>query len=149
MNKEIVIAIILGLTVGIVAAISIWAAKEGTLKLSLSLPKLSQVEKKEPTITPTAAEQKPQENFFLDITSPENETIVTNNEIELTGKTNPEVSIIVSQEANDTVLSSKKDGSFSTKITLSPGPNTIIIIAIDQGTNTAQVARTIVFQEQK
>ncbi len=85
-----------------------------------------------PTETPAA--------FFLDVTSPENESVIRAATIEVKGRT--AVDAVVS--VNDTVVDVAEDGSFTSMVTLGEGPNTIDVIASDfSGDQQAKIINVI------
>jgi len=61
----------------------------------------------------------------LDITSPEDESIVATSEVEVAGTTLPTAIVSV----NGTLVTVRDDGGFSTTVTLEEGPNTIEVVA--------------------
>lgn len=152
MNKENLSAIILGLTLGTTAALGIWAAKSGGFTFPLkqfSFPNLSLPQKNISTQLPTPTTQKQKEVFETILTSPENGVITNDKEIEVSGKTNRKAAIILSQDNSDLIIPLKSDGSFSTKSTLTPGPNSLIITAIDEEGNVNQENRIVIYEAQK
>lgn len=152
MNKENFIAIILGLILGTVVAVGFWTSKNNGLKLTLpkfSFPNVSFLQKPLPTVIPTPTSSITEEKFFLNINSPQDDIIVNKNEIEISGRTTNEATIIISVDKEDTTVFPDSNGNFSLKISLNSGPNTIITTATDPKNNSEQIIRTIIFQEQK
>ncbi len=78
-----------------------------------------------PTPTPTATPMATPEPFFLNVTSPEDQSAVYNSEIEVEGETL--LTAIVS--VNGVMVAVEADGTFSTTVILMEGINNIEIIA--------------------
>ena len=80
-----------------------------------------------PTATPTPTEtpRPTPAPLSLDITSPEDESIVATSEVEVAGTTLPTAIVSV----NGTLVTVRDDGGFSTTVTLEEGPNTIEVVA--------------------
>jgi hypothetical protein len=78
-----------------------------------------------PTPTPTATPRPTQQPLFLNVTTPEDESIVATSEVEVAGTTLPTAIVSV----NGTLVTVEVDGAFSTTVTLEEGPNTIEVVA--------------------
>lgn len=72
---------------------------------------------------------------------PEEELQTEDKEIEIKGKTDPEVNLTI----NDRFVRVKSNGSFSFLVSLSEGENLIKIVATDQAGNQKKVERKIIF----
>lgn len=81
------------------------------------------VETTEPVATKTPAK------LFLEVTSPEDETVITTGQIEVTGKTLPTAIVSV----NGIFAKVKADGTFSYPMMLEVGPNDIQVVASTVG----------------
>ena len=80
-----------------------------------------------PTATPTPTEtpRPTMPPLSLDVTSPEDESVVATSEVEVAGTTLPTAIVSV----NGTLVTVGDDGGFSTTVTLEEGPNTIEVVA--------------------
>ncbi len=75
----------------------------------------------EPTPAPTPV------GFFLKVTEPKDESIVTSSVIPVSGTTSPDAVVSVNSE----MVEVDERGNFSTMVTLEEGPNIIEVIASD------------------
>ena len=65
------------------------------------------------------------EPFFLVVTEPQGDSIVTSNPISVAGSTTPDAVVSINGEAVEVDI----DGAFSTQVTLEEGPNVIEVVA--------------------
>ncbi len=97
-----------------------------------------------PTSTPTAAAPLPPLTpaaFFLRVTSPEDEAVVTAASLQVTGETTPDAVVTV----NGQIVEVDADGRFQATLSLKEGPNVIEVLASDFSGNQAQELRTVIF----
>lgn len=137
MRKEVLIAIIIGFGLGLVITFGIWTANRA-LKGAPSTPAPS---KEEEAITPTSAPQE----FSLIITSPEDESISTQEKIEVAGKTTPDITVVILYQEGEKIIQADSQGSFSSEITLVGGANQIEITAYDQDGNEVSKIINVVY----
>ncbi len=90
------------------------------------------------SITPT-----PKPTIFLVLNEPANESVVSNKTLSLSGKTNPEATVVIITDSDQLVLKPSSQGDFSTTITLSNGQNLITIRAITPNAETIVLQRTV------
>lgn len=88
-------------------------------------------------------------SLFLEISSPEDEILVSDPNLIISGKTGPNISVIISSVSNDAALQSGKDGQFSTVFPLNSGPNIVEINAYDLEGNHKTTTKTIYYSEEK
>ena len=86
-------------------------------------------------------------SFDLEITSPEDETLVFEDSISISGKTSPKSWVIISNQNDDSEVDSDLRGNFSKVIQLNSGLNYIYITAFDSQGNSKQVKKTVYFSE--
>ena len=87
-------------------------------------------------------------SLFLEISSPEDDILVSDGNLVISGKSGPNATIIISGKDNDAGLQSDKNGEFSKVFPLSPGPNTIEIIAFDSEGNTKSAIKSVYYTDQ-
>lgn len=117
MNRETIIAIILGFTGGILVAF-----------LLITVPGKFNFNKKiVPQVTPQ--KQPPKEEEMLKIESPENETFVEGKTIAITGTVVSQASVIINSPAEDQVIQTDKEGKFTTTIGIIEGENSLNVSA--------------------
>lgn len=119
------IAKIIGLIcLGIILTAAMGACSSGTPTDTLtSAPTAT------PSVTPIPTPRPPPIPLFLDIISPEDESVVATSEVEVIGETLPAAIVSV----NGTLVPVEADGGFSTTVTLEEAPNVIEIVASDIG----------------
>ena len=88
-------------------------------------------------------------SLFLEISSPEDNVLVYEDNIVISGKTGPETTVIISSQDNDTGLQASKDGEFSKVFQLSRGANIIEVTAFDTEGNSKTVTRSVYYSEEK
>lgn len=89
----------------------------------------------EPTPTPTPA------GFFLKVTEPKDESIVTTSTIHVSGMTTVDAVLSINGEIGEI----DEHGNFSTVVTLDEGPNYIEVIASDLEENQEVVTLLIIY----
>ena len=85
-------------------------------------------------------------SLFLEISSPEDDILVSDPSLVISGTTSPNLAVIISNNQTDTALQSGKNGDFSKVFTLSPGPNTIEINAFDEEGNSKSITKSVYFE---
>jgi len=150
MKKELLLAIIIGIVLGFSITGFFWAKKEGKLSFfsSTKSPSVEQ-NKKEATPTPTPTIGQKKETLFLEISEPENEAVVNQEELTIKGKTIANGTVIIIWEEGEDILVADENGEFSSEITLVGGENEIEISAYDNEGNQATKVLTITYSTAK
>lgn len=147
MRKELVVAIFLGLIVGLLIVAGIVVARqafekhqtgpEGTANepspISTSLSAGSA------TATPTP----PKHSLIID--QPDDNSVVSSSELTISGKTTPKSTIAIVSEKNEYFTSSDEAGLFSQKIELITGVNEIKMAALAPNEKQAEITLTVVY----
>lgn len=94
-----------------------------------------------PTPVPTPTPAPTLVGFFLKVTEPKDESIVTSSVIPVSGTTSPDAVVSVNGE----VVEVDERGNFSTMLTLEEGPNTIEVVATDFEGNKESTILAIVY----
>lgn len=98
-----------------------------------------------PTLAPTVtAEQVPEvtpEEFFLSVSSPENESVADQSPVEVSGSTVVDAVVTV----NDQVVEVGPQGEFAASVALEEGPNAIEIIASDFAGHEEALALSVIY----
>ncbi len=134
MNKttfETIMAGAIGVVIGVLSASVFWSLRSNTISLSKTETPISKaVQKTEENIKKTPV--------FLTIDKPVNQSIISENTVLVSGKTNKGNVIIVSiGDTDETIFS--ENGEFKKEITLKEGINFINVSAIDMnGPSTKQ-----------
>lgn len=88
-------------------------------------------------------------SLFLEISNPEDNVLVYEDNILISGKTGPNYPVIISGGEGDTGLQSGKDGQFSKVINLSLGANIVNITVFDPQGNSKSQTKSIYYSEEK
>jgi len=123
MRKEILYAIIAGALFGLVIAFGIWKADSSIKPQSAEDTQTPQEESKN---TPSAENEE-----GITLIKPEENQVVTSEELTISGITNSQNYIIISTEDKDYFLSTDKKGAFEQDVKLISGINKITITSID------------------
>lgn len=140
MPKEAIIAIVIGFLFGLLITFGIYTANR-SLK-----------EKERPVASPQLVSSpisSPIPEAELQIDSPENESLVDEEEITIRGRTEPEAIIAIFTETNEHLLTASREGTFSASIRLVKGVNNIKITAVDKLDQEAEQDLTIVYSTVK
>lgn len=129
MKKEVIIAIAVGFGLGLIITFGIWTAQKSLKKIKaptlLPTPSpVSQVASPSPT-PPVVA------NSSLVVTSPEDESLVNTDTINITGKASPKSVISVTFEDGQMLAEADSVGNFTVGVDLIGGYNTIVVTATD------------------
>lgn len=93
-------------------------------------------------ITPTPT---PNNENFLNVEGPKDESVVNNKTITISGKTSPKATIIVSTENSDQVVVPATNGDFTLSDTIGNGTNMIQITAVFPSGEEKKVIRTVTY----
>lgn len=138
MKKEVIIAIIIGITIGTIITFGVHLAQR------------SLVENTSPPtnpVTPSISISPSQAVHNLIITSPDNDSITQQSEVEIIGNTSPNSLISAISNTYQAVGSADIDGNFEFDFTVSPGANQIIIKAFDQNGQEASQEIEVIYLE--
>ncbi len=85
----------------------------------------------------------------LDLDRPDDDTLSFQNSIIVSGQTAPFKEILIFTDSQDVVITSKKDGSFSTILTLDEGVNRIVAAVFDATGDSRSAERTVYYSKEK
>lgn len=134
MKKEVLIAIVSGLILGLIVTLGIYTANKS---LEQQRAKKEAATQTSPLPSPPLTAQK-----TLDITSHENFDLINQSAITLSGIAWPEAVIALMTEGDNQLIQTDDEGIFSFKFKLVKGFNEITLIATDE-TNQAQTQNLI------
>lgn len=126
MRKEVIFAITAGVVLGIIIAFGIWRANTA---LRPKLENQFKPKQEENNAHPKSLE--------LSLVKPENNDVITESPIQISGITKPQSWIIISAEDEDYVIKSDPSGNFEENVELVGGVNQIIVKVFDDGGNNA------------
>jgi hypothetical protein len=96
-------------------------------------------------ISPTPTPKIAKEIIFLNLTSPNNEIVVNNKTITVTGKTNPDATVIIITKADQQVFKTTQTGDFKAILTLETDQNLITIISVLPDGESKQIQRVVTY----
>jgi len=143
-KNEVVIAIFIGCILGLVIAFGIRNANQALKTAQITpAPESNQIQNSD-----TASDQVtpiPLNKSLLTISSPENNSLVSSEKIEIAGKTEPGMTILFVYEDNENLISSDSQGDFKQEITLVGGQNQINISVFDNNGNETTKTLNLVY----
>ena len=121
MRKEVLFAILAGITLGLILAFGVWRANLALR--SKNSPDSSQNENKETS----------QSTFGMTLGTPADFEVVSENPLTISGVTQPNLLVAITSPEEDFVITSGSEGEFSQEVELIEGVNEILITAFDEG----------------
>ena len=88
-------------------------------------------------------------SFTLTLDQPQDESLVFNPSILVSGKTSPRLDVLISSENDDQVIQAKSDGSFSLTLNLDEGINNIKVVAFDSTGDSRETSRLVYYSKEK
>lgn len=134
MKKEVIVAIFLGLSLGLLITYAIYRSKNTSTQ-----KQISDLESN-PASSPDAESLS-----NLAIHSPEDEIIVDHPDITVAGDTAPGSFVVIYVNDEENLTTADDSGSFSIAATLEEGSNVIIIYAIDEDGNATTRERVVIY----
>jgi hypothetical protein len=138
MRKEVILAILLGLVMGLIITYGIYRARTSFESASNNPFAPS----------PTPATSLEQTSGHLVLITPEDESVTANPELTITGTTLPKSIVVIFVNDTYSITSADETGNFSEKVTLADGSNFISIHSLDENGQSTQVDRTVVVAEE-
>lgn len=87
-------------------------------------------------------------SLSLEVTDPADDSLVFKSNLLLSGKTLPNLKILISSDQKDQVTTSSADGSFSSSLTLNSGPNKISITVFSATGEEKTVTKNVYFSNE-
>jgi len=135
MKKEVAIAIVIGLILGLVVTFGIYTARRSSSSVQQSAEMLASANPDGPDASPT--------QNSLAISSPEDGLITSDKELQVSGTTDPNSFIFILFGTDYRIEKADGTGNFSTKIPTNPGPMLVIVRTLDDAGNSAEDDRSI------
>lgn len=133
MRKEIVLAVVLGLALGLFITYGVYTARN-----SLTQPKV------QPSPTPSAANSTDQTVGTLVVHNPADEHIQKETETLVSGNTIPNSIVVVIVQDQEYITTADSAGAFTVRAPLKGGANLIIVHAFDENGKETTVERTVI-----
>lgn len=92
--------------------------------------------------------QKPK-TLLIDLDQPDQDSLTFDPSILISGKTSPNMDILILNDSEDFIVKSKNDGSFSATLDLNEGVNRIIAIVFDVDGQSRSVERSVYYSKEK
>ncbi len=148
MRKEFIVAVFVGLIVGLLIVVGMLVAgqafKKHQSKLDTSkggAPLISTSATSTVPASPTPAAAK----HSISIGQPEDNSVVSANELIISGKTTPQSTVAIVAEKNEYFTGADEAGLFSQKIELITGVNEIKIASLAPNEEQAEIILTVVY----
>ena len=139
MRKEILLAVFVGITLGLMITFGIYQNSENS-KTGQNSDTDQLINN--PISTESAVIQDPQ----LVISSPEEELLTDEEELIISGSGNPDSFVIILVNDLETISNTDESGNFSVKLKLNPGGNLIEINSIDEDGKQVSKQRTVIYE---
>lgn len=133
MRKELIWAIAAGIIFGLVVGFGVW-------RINASLKSNNKQVQSSPTPQPNAPKE-----LKITLDKPENEDVVTNNSVTVSGLTKNLAWVAVSGENGDFILQADGSGVFQQEVDLNPGVNQIKVTAFDKDGNESATQVLVVY----
>jgi len=139
MRKEVVIAIVLGFTLGLLITGGIWwTTKSSQTNVSDRSSDISLT----PSPSPTEFLSK---EIPLEISEPKNESIVETVSVKLKGKTSPQAVVVIIYPEGESIVEADDKGDFESTVTLKGGANEIKVTVYDEKGSKREEIITLVY----
>lgn len=139
MKKEVLIAVVLGIIVGLVITFGMYTANTA-LQRKAQQTKDAAI----PSPTPTTESQDTQRSSII-MYGPEDNMLTDKDKVQLSGSTVANATVIIFVNDKETITSADAKGNFSAELSLTGGSNMITTISIDSNGKQDQDQRTVVF----
>lgn len=133
MKKEVLIAVLIGLTMGLLITYGIYRVQSAINQPPVT-DVLEEATESAQTIVPTV----------IALHSPNQGTVQTTSDVIITGTTIPDSFVVVFVNDQEAITTSDRSGSFTHEASLSEGTNIIRVHVIDEIGNTATEERVVV-----
>lgn len=147
MRKEIMVAVLLGFSIGLLIVFGIITARTALNQQSATPSKIVRsASQTNPDSNESAPHTPtPAASFQLAITEPQDGQVVNSAEIVLRGKTAPLSYVAITTEGNQFIVDADAAGSFSQPITLVGGANELEVTALSPAMEQADARLIVVF----
>lgn len=138
MKKEIVIAILIGLSLGLFITYGVYQAKTG-------IDKKADQDQKNLALTPA-----PDQEFAgeLILNSPANEIIQAETTTSVSGTTLPNSFVVVFVGNVEKITTADESGNFSVEVELESGANIITVVVLDENGRSISLNKTVIVSDE-
>lgn len=85
----------------------------------------------------------------IDLSQPDDNILTFNEDIIISGKTSPNMEVLILTQSKDFIIKSKSDGSFSTVLKLDEGVNNITAVVFDSTGDSRSSERMVYYSKEK
>ena len=142
MKKEKIILSAIAVIVGLIAAGIAFYLFQMTKTIP---PTSNQTLTIKSQITPTSTPSADNKENFLTVDNPKDESVTDNKTINISGKTNPKSTIIITTENNDQVVTPAANGNFTLSGTIDSGTNLVQITSVFPNGEEKKVIRSVTY----
>jgi hypothetical protein len=135
MKKELFIAVIIGLLVGLVITYGIYRVRTGVPK-QVTNTKTSGIE---------ATDSATTDSTNLVLSSPEDESVQTSPDITIAGTTIPNSFVVIFINNKENITTADESGNFSITATLEAGSSIIRVHSVQEDGSTIETERTVIY----
>lgn len=135
MKKEVAIAIVIGLILGLVVTFGIYTARRSSSSVQQSADLLA-------SANPSNPDASPVQNSLV-LSSPEDGLITSDKEVQVSGTTDANSYIFIFFGAEFRLVKADATGNFSTKIPTTAGPMLVVIRTLDDAGNSVEDERSL------
>jgi hypothetical protein len=142
MKKEIVIAIVFGLAVGLIITVGMYRARRAMETTTANDVDITE------TVQPTPEESPLPRDLSsgkLRLREPQPDAFTTEKNLQISGTTVPDSLIVILLNEREVLGSSDTEGNFSIPATLDDGVNVLVIRVLPNGETPIEMTRSIVY----
>lgn len=136
MRKELLLAIFIGMSMGLIITFGIYQSRENTRE-----NKNHQTD----DLVKQQVDDGLKESSQLSITTPEENLIADQENLIVSGSTNPNSFVVIFVNDAENITTSDETGNFSLEVTLDEGGNFIEIHSLDEDGNSIIKERSVIF----
>lgn len=134
MRKEVIIAIFLGVVLGLILTFGFWTANQAVKD-----------KKTEKTVQVVDSSPQPSAQIGFYIQNPENNLVVDKSNLEISGRSQPQAAIVAYSADSQAFTQADEQGYFVFSFNLTKGSNKITLISIDKQEKTSQKELMVVY----
>lgn len=86
-------------------------------------------------------------SFDLEITNPDDQSLLFDKSLLVSGKTAPKAKVVISDDGDDNEVDADDNGNFSQQVALDLGFNQLTIVAFNEAGDSKQVVRTVYYSK--
>lgn len=88
-------------------------------------------------------------SLLISLEEPDDNRLVFKSSLLISGRTSPNLPVLISTESEDLVINSRSDGAFSSTLELREGVNTITVAVFDVSGDSRSETKTVYYSKEK